>query len=155
RAQHLLVLSAHSPDALERQASDLARHLRAHPELSLDRVAYTLQVARHRFAHNRVVVGADRDALVEALSTPQPGVQVKQGGGPVVFLFPGQGAQYPGMGRQLYEREPRFREQVDRCLTILRPRMPRDLGEDDVLGWNERVHHTRLTHPALFICEYA
>ncbi len=155
RAQHLLVLSAHTAEALERQSTQLAKHLQAHPELPLDRVAYTLQVARHRFAHNRVVVGADKEALIQALRTPQPSIPLQEDRGPVVFMFPGQGAQYPGMGRQLYEHEPRFREQVDRCLALLRPHLPSGLSDADILGWNERVHHTQLTQPALFIFEHA
>ena len=46
------------------------------------------------------------------------------------FLFPGQGAQYPGMGRDLYEHEPEFRTQVDECCSALPPNIgsdPRDL----------------------------
>nr|CCA29203.1 non-ribosomal peptide synthetase/polyketide synthase [Myxococcus xanthus] len=155
RAQHLLVLSAHSAEALERQAAQLATHLEAHPQLDLNRVAYTLQVARHRFPHHRVVVGADREALLQALHTPQPGLLAKQDVGPVVFMFPGQGAQYAGMGRSLYEHEPRFRGHVERCLAILQPHLSSDMGEEDILGWNERVHHTQVTQPALFILEYA
>ncbi|MFY0577930.1 amino acid adenylation domain-containing protein [Cystobacter fuscus] len=155
QGQHLLVLSAHSAQVLEQQATRPATHLRANPELALDRVAYTLQVSRQRFTHHRVVVGADRESLIQALTTPQPSLQLAPEGGPVVFMFPGQGAQYPSMGRQLYESEPRFREQVDRCLAILRPHVSGELGEEDLLGWTERVHHTQLTQPALFILEYA
>ena len=82
---------------------------------------------------------------------------------PVVFLFPGQGAQYPDMGRGLYETEEVFRDEVDRCAEILRPHLGFDLREvlypaEEGPIWTRRrsgCSRRRSTQPALFVVEYA
>lgn len=74
----------------------------------------------------------------------------------VAFLFPGQGAQHPGMALDLYERRPVFRRHLDECAELLRPHLDRELLDllrapesESVLG------QTRYTQPALFAVEYA
>ena len=47
--------------------------------------------------------------------------------GRVAFLFTGQGSQYPGMGKQLYEMEPDFRKALDRCAEILKSHLAQPL----------------------------
>jgi acyl transferase domain-containing protein len=72
-----------------------------------------------------------------------------------VFLFPGQGAQYAGMARGLYEGEPVFREELDRCAELLRPRLGLDLRKAIFPDDADRLKQTALTQPALFAVEYA
>jgi phthiocerol/phenolphthiocerol synthesis type-I polyketide synthase E len=162
----LLGISARTRTALEAATDRLADHLERRPGLSLDDVAYTLEVGRHPFAHRRAVLCGDAGDAVRALRTRAPR-QVSTGeheGGsrPVVFMFHGQGAQYVGMGAGLYRSEPVFREQVDRCAEILRPHLGLDLR--DVLypaqgGDGEeaarRLAQTAVTQPATFVVEYA
>ena len=50
-------------------------------------------------------------------------------GGPVVWMFPGQGAPLVGMGSELYEQEPVYRRELDACAAVLRPIAGRDLRE--------------------------
>jgi amino acid adenylation domain-containing protein len=133
RAWHLLALSARTPEGLEAAADRLAAHLRAHPEQALADVAWTLQAGRHPFAHRRVLVARDGAEAAGVLERRAPdrlfGGVAAEGPREVAFLFPGVGSQYPGMGRGLYETEPVFREIVDRCAEILRPRLGLDLRE--------------------------
>jgi acyl transferase domain-containing protein len=75
-------------------------------------------------------------------------------------MFPGQGSQYTGMGRDLYRFEPVFREQVDLCSELLRPQLKIDLrevlypGEQNAAEAN-RMLETCIAQPALFVVEYA
>jgi acyl transferase domain-containing protein len=80
---------------------------------------------------------------------------------PVAFLFPGQGAQYIHMGSDLYQHEPTFREQVDRCSELLRDHLQLDLRdllyprEASAEAAAHRLQQTAITQPALFVIEYA
>ena len=94
----------------------LRRHLEAHPDVSLADVAYTLQVGRREFDQRRAVVCRDVADAIEALSQPARWIEgealVERG---AVLMYSGQGAQYVGMGKELYERETIFRQTVDQC----------------------------------------
>jgi amino acid adenylation domain-containing protein len=187
RDWQLLTLSARTPAALEAATDRLAAHLRAHPEQVLADVAWTLQAGRRAWEHRRVVVARGHEEAARALETRARdrvfSDAAPETSRPVVFLFPGLGSHYAGMGRGLYETEPVFRETVDRCAEILRPRLGLDLrevlyppeeaapegGEFGVdlramLGraaaesqddLQERLNRTHLAQPALFVTEYA
>lgn len=79
----------------------------------------------------------------------------------VVFLFPGQGAQFVNMGRELYEFEPVFREAADRCAECLQKRLQLDIRS--VLypeapfkaQAEQQINETRVTQPTIFTVEYA
>ncbi|MCB1057502.1 MAG: SDR family oxidoreductase, partial [Acidobacteria bacterium] len=78
------------------------------------------------------------------------------------FLFPGQGAQYPGMGREVYDGEPVFRRWVDHGCRVLEEPLGLDLREVLFPGPEvgperaaERLRQTRYAQPALFVVEYA
>ncbi|GCB51303.1 non-ribosomal peptide synthetase/type I polyketide synthase [Streptomyces sp. NL15-2K] len=155
RTHTLFVVSAPAPHALDRQSRALARHAAAHPDIPLEQLAYTLNTAQHRFPHRRVVVAGGRQDLLERLAEPPRDPVVHRPGRPVVFLFPGQGAQYRDMGGALYASEPKFRAHVDHCRELLRGRVGEDASEADLLGRTDRVGDTRFTHVALFVVEYA
>ena len=160
---HLLVLSARTEAALAASRDRLRAHLEAHPEAPLGDVAHTLRVGRRTFSHRLAAVGAGRAEAIEAL---RPGGRAWTGvqeasGRPVAFLFPGQGTQYAGMGRGLYDGEPVFREHLDRCAELLRPHLGSDLRETlyAAAGAGDRearaLQHTATTQPALFAVMYA
>ncbi|CAN5304229.1 hypothetical protein BH11PSE10_BH11PSE10_06120 [soil metagenome] len=158
---HLLLLSARSPQALAQAAARLADHLEANPGLSMADVAHTLALGRHAFVHRRAVVARDAaEAVVALRGAGGSSNQARSSAPSVVFMFPGQGAQYPGMGQGLYQHWPAFRDQVDAACAILQPLLGLDLrrlifdasGSADAA---EQLRQTALTQPALFVVEYA
>jgi acyl transferase domain-containing protein/NAD(P)-dependent dehydrogenase (short-subunit alcohol dehydrogenase family) len=146
RPVYVLPLSARSPAALTVASHHLAARLETAPDLALADVAYTLQTGRRAFSHRRAIVCRDAAEAVSRLrgladpirrvaGTPDASRLIDSGrttnsaSGPgVVFMFPGQGAQYVGMARMLYEREATFREVIDDCLA----RVATHAGPDDL-----------------------
>ncbi|HEV2862457.1 MAG TPA: SDR family NAD(P)-dependent oxidoreductase [Pyrinomonadaceae bacterium] len=166
RSHQLLTLSAKTATALESAAANLASYLKERPQAELADVAYTLQLGRKEFAHRRSFVCRDAREAVSALESadaarPQINLEEHAGSPSVVFMFPGQGSQYAHMGRELYEGEPVFRAEVDRCAELLRAGAGLDLlgalyGEaDSDETAASRLMQTSLTQPALFVVEYA
>ena len=75
----------------------------------------------------------------------------------VAFLFPGQGTQMAGMGKELYEASPAFRARLDRCAEIADPHLERPLLE---VMWGEGgegsdLATTRWAQPTLFALEWS
>ncbi|WP_404481570.1 type I polyketide synthase [Novosphingobium sp. BL-52-GroH] len=120
RPWQLLTLSAQTATALEANAAALAAHLASHPDADLADVAYTLGTGRKALPHRRIVVARDGAGAVEALRPPtsaRPQKPVQAGTDRrVAFQFCGAGAQYAGMGADLYASEPLFRAVIDECL---------------------------------------
>ncbi|HEY2291007.1 MAG TPA: beta-ketoacyl synthase N-terminal-like domain-containing protein [Thermoanaerobaculia bacterium] len=129
RPWQLLTVSARTPTALEAQAGRLADRLEA-GDLNLADVAFTLQAGRKAFGHRRAVVCKDVEDAVAALRGGRGAAGVFEGGQrPVVFLFPGLGDHYVDLGRELYDSEPVFAAEVDRCAEILRLHLGLDIRE--------------------------
>lgn len=127
----LLVVSGRSRAAVDANAKALASHLRAHPEQPLADVAYTLKEGRRTFEHRRVLVARTHEeaaSLLEASDTRRVFTHSHLGDDPeVVFMFPGGGAQYAGMARELYSTEPVFQDWMDRGLDVLQRRLDYDI----------------------------
>ncbi|WP_437505500.1 type I polyketide synthase [Sorangium sp. So ce1099] len=164
RPCELLVLSARSSASLERLTGALAEHLEAHPDIELGDVAHTQQLGRRAFAHRRAVVCRSREDAARALRDRSGALRSGgpvAGPRPVAFLFPGQGTHRPNMGRDLYETEPVFRAEVDRCASLLEPHLGTDLrtllfpAPADLEDAARRLDRTSMTQPALFVVEYA
>jgi amino acid adenylation domain-containing protein len=165
RPHQLLVLSAKTETALESATRRLSDFLRQHPEANLADVAFTLQLGRKAFAHRRALVCRDGGEAASALEACDP-ARVRSGatatsGGPVVFMFTGQGSQYVNMGRGLYETEPAFRRDVDECARLLEPALGLDLRRvlypdaEHAAEAARQLHQTALAQPALFVTGYA
>jgi amino acid adenylation domain-containing protein len=157
----VLTLSARSEAALAKARSALAGHLRANPALSLADVAHTLQVGRKAFDYRWSAVSRDPGSAVAALESPTAARAVKAAADPgVLFMFPGQGSQYPDMARDLYENNAGFRADIDRCAAILRPYLERDLREvlypaQRTEGDHKELAATCYAQPGIFAVEYA
>ncbi|MDF5721309.1 MAG: beta-ketoacyl synthase N-terminal-like domain-containing protein [Rhizonema sp. PD37] len=161
----LLMLSAKTSSALETATVNLVNYLQQYSELNLADVAYTLAVGRQTFNHRRILVCETIDDAVKALHPLEP-QQVfthyqQPCNHPVVFMFPGQGAQYVNMARELYQSEPKFTEEVDCCCLMLKPFLGLDLrkilypSEAQIETATEQLKQTSITQPVLFVIEYA
>ncbi len=160
RAQQLLLLSAKTPAALERLRRQLSVWLGSHPDACLADVAYTLQVGRKALAYRDAVVAPDvAEAIARLVATKSAPKPLNAIDPPVVFMFPGQGAQYANMGRDLYRSEPAFRQCMDQCCDLFRPHLERDLRdllfppEGQEAEADELLMDTGYTQPAMFAIE--
>jgi acyl transferase domain-containing protein len=185
REYRLILLSAHSETALEKMSEKLADALTKNPGLDLADVSYTLQVGRRVFKYKQALVCRSRQEAVGALRGQEvsPGPMPATGSAPRVhvqtffnnhdnrslyFMFPGLGSQYVDMGRELYEAEPVFRREVDRCAAILEPLLDYDIKEilypGDPVSKGVRksdnsdksaIHRIDVAQVVVFVFEYA
>lgn len=155
--QQLIVLSAKSQAALEEMTENFISYLSKlehnTPDF-LQRAAFTLQTGREDFAYRRYAIGQNRDEIKESLSKYAIQYCEKNLNANIVFMFPGQGTQYPKMAQELMQ-VPYFEKIVNlgtklaskylNCdfLSLLQEENPKELNE------------TQYAQPALFIIEYA
>ncbi|HET8845325.1 MAG TPA: beta-ketoacyl synthase N-terminal-like domain-containing protein, partial [Ktedonobacteraceae bacterium] len=136
REWKVVVVSGRTPRAVEEASRRLGEYLRGAQAQDLADVAYTLQVGRRRFEHRRALLCRNSGEAIRLLGQ----MNENPAGGdlhrvehrtdrPVAFLFPGVGEQYPGMARELYEKEAVFRETVDDCCDFLLKRAGLDLRD--------------------------
>ncbi|HTN88727.1 MAG TPA: type I polyketide synthase, partial [Sorangium sp.] len=158
RATYLVPLSAKSPAAVAEAAGRLAEHLRARPEASLRDLAYTAGARRTHHDHRAAVVGGTPQELAELLRALAAGgggagafASEAAPGRKVVFVFPGQGGQWVGMGRELLEREPVFAEAIGECERALSRHVAWSLSEV-LRGEGEKAELTEVdvVQPAIF-----
>ncbi|WP_172961080.1 polyketide synthase, partial [Oceaniglobus roseus] len=155
----ILPLSAKSPEALAIMASELAGALDAAAPPALPDVALTLQDGRTTHAHRLAIAAASpAEAARRLLAAPK--IAARPDTPPVAFLFPGQGAQYPGMGSGLYADLPAYRRWIDEGCEILAPLLDRPLlplldGAETGPGAAEALKRTALAQPALVLTQYA
>ncbi|MCU0288681.1 MAG: acyltransferase domain-containing protein [Acidobacteria bacterium] len=119
---YLILLSARTPAALEKHTRNMVTYFEKNPGVNLDDVVYTLQKRRKAFQHRKMIVCSTTQEAIEVLATPNKKVKTyfaRQDRPPVIFMFSGQGAQYPNMGLDLYEKIPAFRAEMDHCFKIL------------------------------------
>ncbi|GAA3511487.1 acyl transferase domain-containing protein [Streptosporangium album] len=120
-------LSGHTESALRAQAARLASHIRERADLSIADVAFSLATTRAGLRHRAVVVGDRREQLLrglDALSEGRSARGVVRGGerpGDQVFVFPGQGSQWAGMGVELLDSAPVFAAAMAECEAALAP----------------------------------
>ncbi|MEO8097296.1 MAG: SDR family NAD(P)-dependent oxidoreductase [Acidobacteriota bacterium] len=158
----LLTLSAKTATALDAATERLTSHLRRHPELPAYDVAYTLHTGRSSFQYRRAVL---RDTPKAAAETAEERYSIVSGEArkdhSVAFLFPGQGSQYVGMARQLYDSEPEFRRWIDTCAISALGSLGLDLrtilypAPQEEESARSRIVETWYAQPILFIVEYA
>jgi acyl transferase domain-containing protein/acyl carrier protein len=153
RPYQLLVLSARSETALDRLTEEFEADLVRNSVRPLADIAFSLATGRQAMPYRRYLVRPSGSADVPALTGSAAAIE----GAAAVFLFPGQGAQHVGMGRDLYEREAIFRSEFDRCAEILEPHLGTDLRPVIFAAdaSEESLRQTGLAQPALFATEYS
>ena len=161
-ASQLLLVSARNAAALQRLSKDLARDARSRADNQLPDLAFTLALGRTAFPERRAIVAKTAHEAAEKLAA-EDGTRGRVLPSPpsIAFLFPGQGAQYVDMGRNLYEGEALFRLSVDQCAELLQPRLGRDIrgllypAADQVESARRELKRTEFTQCALFTIEYS
>ncbi|MEU0381744.1 thioester reductase domain-containing protein [Streptomyces cyaneofuscatus] len=152
-------LSAKAADGLRAQARRLLSHVERHPGLSVPDVAHSLVTTRAALEHRAVVVGTDRDELLEGLRSfalDEAGSTAPSDvarAGRLGFLFTGQGSQRPAMGLELRSAYPVFAEAFDAVCAEADPYLDRPLRE--VIETGDRLDETGYAQPALFAFEVA
>jgi acyl transferase domain-containing protein len=174
REYQLIVLSAKTPTALENMTTNLAQYLEKNPDIDLQDIAYTLMVGRRTLKHRGMLVCSDVAEALRKFSLPKPGklhtsfTELEKR--PVIFMFSGLGSQYVNMGKDLYQTEPLFREEMDRCFEILNNMVdynikeilypgavnsPLERGAPEGRGVSPAINQTEIAQSAIFIFEYA
>ncbi len=162
RPLHLFTLSAKSEPSLKELAGRYAPVLDKIGAKSIGDVCFTANAGRAHFAHRLALTVSSVKDLRKQLAAycsatdhaPVPSVLTSRARPKVVFLFTGQGSQYLGMGRELYETQPAFRAVLDECEALLRPFLGQSLLEI-LFEKGALLDDTTYQQPALFALEYA
>ncbi|WP_052304621.1 type I polyketide synthase [Nostoc punctiforme] len=158
RPLHLLCLSAKHSNSLRQLAEQYIDYLGKHGDISLANITYTAQVGRSHFSHRLAVIASSHAEMQAKLEEAEYDYQVDSGNFTrCAFLFTGQGSQYVGMGRQLYETQPGFRRILDECDRILQLFLNKSILSVIFADTTENplLDQTAYTQPALFVLEYA
>ncbi|HVT95893.1 MAG TPA: type I polyketide synthase, partial [Acidobacteriaceae bacterium] len=158
---HVFPFSARTASALNTACEQMSQALTAEPSLSPADVASTLQRGRRPFAFRRAVVADNCADAATLLQKPpkkfEPGIDLSRD---VVFLFPGQGQQFPGMTAALYRQDASFRRIIDDGCALLKQHAGLDLrgvltGLGNTPETTTALRETHVAQPALFLVEYA
>ncbi|MGW5717295.1 SDR family NAD(P)-dependent oxidoreductase [Amycolatopsis sp. NPDC003865] len=137
-----VVLSGKSPEAVRAQAERLLSRVDGLRPVD---VGYSLATTRTAFEHRAVVVASTAEELRDGLAEPAIGETVP---GKTAYVFPGQGAQQPGMGRELYAAFPAFAQAFDEVCAGF-------TGLRDLVFGGGELDRTEVAQPALFAVEVA
>jgi len=164
RQYQLILLSAQSKTALDKMTQNLEHYLKKEPTLNLADVAYTLQVGRKACKHRKMWV---TDSSAPDFTGEHIHIGTARDKNRLVFMFPGQGAQYVNMGLDLYRTQQVFRQEMDRCFEIVNGILDYDLkeilypGEMDNRSYRSNktyipdINQTEIAQPLLFVFEYS
>ncbi len=185
RKYQLINFSAKTDTAVNTMMTNLADFLNKNPNVNLADLAFTYHLGRKVLEHRRTILAHSVDDLHAVLAQRDPQRifgsyhPADKGEQSIVFMFSGQGAQYPNMGLELYQTESTFRDQVDYCAEFLKPILNLDLrdvmypevppfeategsarqgrgpGGISAEAANQKINETYITQPALFVIEYA
>ncbi|PHM68031.1 type I polyketide synthase [Xenorhabdus sp. KJ12.1] len=154
---NVFLISAETPTALQNNQQNLLNALKGSNPYRLNDIAYVLQEGRKHHRYRKAFVGSTYQELCSALEreTTNP-VKAKDSEQNIVFMFPGQGAQYSNMALSLYENHVLFRSIVDSCLLLASEYLGESLQDKWFnYGDGDFLSETQYAQPAIFIIEYA
>ncbi|KLT66997.1 type I polyketide synthase [Pedobacter sp. BMA] len=161
RQYELIAWSAKAPESLTAYHGALQHFTAGQPGLLAEDLAYALNTSRGSFPYRGFQVVSTENRLSEQLSRPDTETHLptvsSAAAADLVFLFPGQGAQYNNMGHDLYKQEPVYREAVDECAEILKEFMEADIRDVifDENSFSDTINQTENSQPAIFATGYA
>ena len=176
RPLQILTLSAKSDRALTQLAQRYGNFLESQPEVPLTDICYTANTGRAHFERRLSAIASSKNELQQSLLAFARGEETARvttsclsagNSSQIAFLFTGQGSQYLGIGRELYETQPIFRRALDRCADILEPYLNKPLLEviypsfegrgqrAEIENQQSTIDQTQYTQPAIFAIEYA
>jgi len=170
RSVHILTLSGKTEQAVAESVHNYVTYLKSHQEAEIADICFTANSGRQHFNHRLAIIASSTQDLLEQLQRFGKPLDINDSSEPptihslkatstkqIAFVFTGQGSQYIGMGRQLYETQPTFRKNLEKCDRILRSYL--DIPLLDVLYGDldnkELINQTSYTQPAIFAIEYA
>ena len=165
QAGELVTISAKSPSSLDELVEHWIEYLDKETDMPLRDIAFTSALGRTPLSQRLAVIGKDRSEIRQKLQSWREGrtqkglvsgqvhAKIKP---KIAFIFTGQGSQYAGMGREIYENDPRFARTIKRVASFMDPELGASLlevlfGEKS----SEYLENTRYVQPALFAIEYA
>ncbi len=150
----VLPLSANDVGQLDVLRKNVAQYLLEHTDVDLPAVMHTLFKGRRHFAHRIAVSANSTEKLAEALRAAKPASTTRPP--KIGMIFTGQGCQYTGMGKALFDHSEVFKNALLRIEKALANSLPYPLTE---LLFNEThaelLDHTSITQPAIFAVQYA
>ena len=117
RSHHLIAVSAKNGVSLQGNLRSMLGYLKQNPGVSLGKLSYTMTARRMHHQHRVMLTGSSVEEVCTQIETAlhdQTGMTRPKSSPKIVFTFTGQGAQYPGMGKQLFENFLSFRSDVRR-----------------------------------------
>lgn len=160
RAFQMVAWSAKTKSELEQNGANLLNFLQHNPGVSLPDLEYTMLQRRERFPYRKMLVCKDVPEAIRKIEADEVNetetIDLQESLQHTIFMFSGQGAQYPRMAYDLYQQEIFFKDTMDECFALAVLYTKHDfkqvwLGESET----NAIRHTEFTQPLLFMVEYA
>ncbi|WP_010681245.1 type I polyketide synthase [Acetivibrio cellulolyticus] len=157
RSNHVMCLSANSETALGQKIQNIIEFLEKNKHYDLGDICYTENVLRTQYKNRLSVVASSVDDLIGKLKKASVSDKADKFVPKVALMFTGQGSQYVGMGRELYNNLPAFRKYVDECSEAFYPHINEKIT-DLIYGENANekyLSQTNITQPIVFTMDYS